>query len=169
LNENDSRRPIDIEPFDTYALRMDAPGYHPSWLQRRANVILTRVLGKGRGPSFMRLLTVHGRRTGRAHTTPVVPVQDGERTWVVSPFGEVGWVRNARATGRIELARGSDDTTYAVREIDAREAVPVLRRYLSLPARFFVRGHIKVTAKSSDDAIAAEAERVPVFELTPTG
>jgi deazaflavin-dependent oxidoreductase (nitroreductase family) len=144
-----------------------APGYHPSWTQRRANVMLTRLLGKGKGPSFMRLLTVHGRKTGRARTTPVVPVFDGDRTWVVSPFGEVAWVRDARATGRIELARGSDDRTYAARELAPEEAVPVLRRYLALPARFFVRRYMKAKAASPDDALAAEAERAPVFELTP--
>ncbi len=136
-------------------------------MQRRANTILTRVLGKGRGPSFMGLLTVRGRATGTSRTTPVVPVRDGDRTWVVSPFGEVAWVRNARAIGRVELRRGDEHTTYAAREVDAHEAVPVLRRYLSMPSRFFVRRHFDVTAKSPDNAIASEANRHPVFELTP--
>lgn len=36
------------------------------------------------------------------------------------------------------------------------EAVPVLRRYLTM-----------VSAKSPADAVAAEASRHPVFELTP--
>lgn len=143
------------------------PVYRPSWVQQRANLMLTRALRKGRGPSFMRLLTVHGRTTGTPRTTPVVPVRDGDRVWVVSPFGEVAWVRNARATGRIELHRGDERTTYTVREVDDHEAVPVLRRYLSMPSRFFVRRHVDVNAKSTDDAIAAEADRHPVFELTP--
>lgn len=141
--------------------------YRPSWLQRRANAGLTRALGKGRGPRFMWLLTVHGRVTGRPRTTPVVPVRAGDRTWVVSPFGEVAWVRDARATGRLELHRGEDRTTYRVRELGAAEAVPVLRRYLSMPSRFFVRRHMHVTATSSDDAIAAVAVRHPVFECIP--
>ena len=140
--------------------------YRPSWMQRRANTMLTRVLRKGRGPSFMRLLTVHGRTTGRTRTTPVVPVRDGDRTWVVSPFGEVPWVRNARATGRVELQRGDEHTSYSARELAAHEAVPVLRRYLTMPSRFFVRRHFDVSAKSPSDAIAAEANRHPVFELT---
>lgn len=115
----------------------------------------------------MRLLTVYGRTTGRPRTTPVVPVHDGDRTWVVSPFGDVAWVRNARATGRVELQRGDEHVTYAVRQLSAAEAVPVLRRYLRLPARFFVRRHFEVSAKSTDDAITAEADRHPTFELTP--
>lgn len=144
-----------------------ASAYRPSWLQRRANKMLTRALRNGRGPSFMRLLTVRGRVTGEARTTPVVPVFGDDRAWVVAPFGEVGWVRNVRATSRIELDRGKEHGTYSARELDASEAVPVLRRYLSMPARFFVRGHIGVKADSPDDAIAAEAGRRPVFELTP--
>jgi deazaflavin-dependent oxidoreductase (nitroreductase family) len=147
--------------------RRTRPAYRPSWVQQRANTLLTRALRKGRGPSFMRLLTVRGRTTGTVRTTPVVPVRDGDRTWVVSPFGEVAWVRNARATGRVDLRRGDEHGTYAVRELGAAEAVPVLRRYLSMPSRFFVRRHVDVTAKSTDDAIAAEAHRHPVFELTP--
>jgi deazaflavin-dependent oxidoreductase (nitroreductase family) len=143
------------------------PVYRPSWLQRRANTLLIRALRKGRGPSFMRLLTVRGRQTGRTYTTPVVPVRDGDRTWVVSPFGEVAWVRNARATGRIELHRGDEHRGYTARELQPDEAVPVLRRYLSMPSRFFVRRYVDVSARSSDAAIAAEAARHPTFELTP--
>ena len=153
--------------MSTAADRPTRPAYHPSSIQRRANTMLTRVLRKGRGPSFMRLLTVHGRATGTARTTPVVPVRDGDRTWVVSPFGDGPWVRNARATGHVELRRGDEHATYAVRELDADEAVSVLRSYLRMPARFFVRRHFDVTARSTDDAIAAEADRHPVFELTP--
>ena len=116
------------------------PAYRPSWVQQRANTMLTRALGKGRGPSFMRLLTVRGRTTGTLRTTPVVPVLDGDRTWVVSPFGEVGWVRNARATrpGRAAPRRRARPPTPSASSTP-REAVPVMRRYLSMPSRFFVR------------------------------
>jgi hypothetical protein len=34
--------------------------YRPSWVQRRANTVLTRALRKGRGPSFMCLLASGG-------------------------------------------------------------------------------------------------------------
>ncbi len=111
------------------------PGYRPSRLQRSANTMLSRALRNGRGPRFMRLLTVRGRRSGAARSTPVVPVRDGERTWVVSPFGEVGWVRDARVAGQIGLDRGGDHTTYEVRELGPDESLPVLERYRSTPAR----------------------------------
>lgn len=141
--------------------------YRPSWAQRQANTMLTRALRNGRGPSFMRLLTVRGRTTGTARATPVVPVHEGDRTWVVSPFGDVAWVLDARATGRVELHRGDQHDTYTIRELNVVNAVPVLRRYLGTPARFFVRRHFAVAATSADTAIAADADRHPVFELTP--
>jgi hypothetical protein len=49
-----------------------------------------------------------------------------------------------------------------------RELVtPVLRVYLTMPTHRVVRRHFEVTKRSSDDAIAAEADRHPVFSLTP--
>lgn len=142
-------------------------GRAPSRLQRLADRLLTRMLRRGRGPSFMRLLIVGGRVTGQLRSTPVVPVQDGGRTWLVSPFGEVAWVRNARAAGRVDLQRGHDRMTFTVRELAAGEAVPVLRAYLSMPSERFVRRDFAVKAASSDAAILDEAARHPVFALTP--
>ncbi len=113
----------------------------------------------------MQLLTVRGRSSGRLRTTPVVPVVDGDRRWVVSPFGEVEWVRNARVAGRIELGRGDARAEYIARELDASEATPVLRAYLSMPSERFVRRDFDVTATSDDAALAAEAPRHPVFAL----
>lgn len=141
--------------------------YRPSWVQRLANGRLTVALRKGRGPSFLRLLSVTGRRTGRVQTTPIVPVHQGDRYWLVSPFGEVGWVRNVRAGSAVALERGDDRITGRARELDAEEATPILRAYLSSRARLFVRKWFEVGARSTDAEIAAEAARHPVFELVP--
>jgi deazaflavin-dependent oxidoreductase (nitroreductase family) len=135
--------------------------------QRVADKLLGRMLRRGSGPSFMQLLTVRGRHSGQLRTTPVVPVVHDDRTWLVSPFGDVEWVRNARAAGRVQLARGDDRVDHAVRELDAHEATPVLRRYLSMPSARFVRRDFDVSSTSDDAAIAAEAPRHPVFRLTP--
>jgi deazaflavin-dependent oxidoreductase (nitroreductase family) len=139
----------------------------PSRIRRFGDRMMMRQLRKGRGPSFITLLTVTGQRTGQARTTPVVPVEADGRTWLVSAFGDVAWVRNTRAAGRLALGRGGDRTTYEAHELPAAEAVPVLRRYLSMPSERFVRSLFDVTARSSDEAIAAEAPRHPVFALTP--
>jgi len=132
-----------------------------------ANAKLRHGLERGRAPKFMRLLTVKGRVTGQPHTTPVVPViRDGD-VWVVSPYGEVAWVRNVRKAGQLELRWGEGRTLYEARELDAREATPVLREYLTLPTHWVVCRHFDVTKRSPDEAIAAEADQHPVFALTP--
>jgi deazaflavin-dependent oxidoreductase (nitroreductase family) len=147
-----------------------AKTYRPGIGAKLANRMLSSLLRKGRGPSFMRLLTVTGRRTGEPHSTPVVPVEDedGDGRWLVAPFGEVGWVRNARAAGQVTLRRGDRSETLAATEIDPGDAVPVLRRYLAMkPAGRFVKAYFDVDPGSSDEAFAAEAPRHPVFALTP--
>jgi len=110
---------------------------------------------------------VQGRRTGQPHATPVVPVERDGRLWLVSPFGEVSWVRNVRAGSDVELSRGGDRRRFRAQELAAPHAVPVLRTYLSMPSERFVRKDFDVTARSSDAEIEAEAARHPVFALTP--
>jgi deazaflavin-dependent oxidoreductase (nitroreductase family) len=141
--------------------------YRPSRARRGADKVMGWLLRHGRGPGFMRLLTVTGRVTGELRTTPVVPVRRDGSVWVVSPFGDVEWVRNVRAVGRLDLHRGDERTAYEARELDVVDAVPVLRAYLSMPSERFVRHDFAITSDSSDEAIAAEASRHPVFVLTP--
>jgi deazaflavin-dependent oxidoreductase (nitroreductase family) len=135
---------------------------------RLANAVLGFLLRAGAGPKFMRLLTVTGRTSGQPRSTPVVPVQTDRGRWLVAPFGEVGWVRNARAAGQVTLRRGRISETLAATEVEVQEAVPVLREYLALkPAGKYVRAYFDVDPDSSDEAFAADAPHHPVFELHP--
>ena len=125
------------------------------------------LLRGGRGPGFMRLLTVVGRRSGRLYTTPVVPVVSVQGRWLVSPYGEVSWVRNARAAGTVTLSRGEQIESLAVNELDATQAAPVLRAYLAMkPAGRFIRAYFDITPESTEEEIREEAPRHPVLELT---
>lgn len=45
------------------------------------------------------ILTVCGRRSGRRYSTPVQLVLGGGERWLVAPYGEREWVKNARAAG----------------------------------------------------------------------
>jgi deazaflavin-dependent oxidoreductase (nitroreductase family) len=143
--------------------------YRTSKTQAAANAVMTWLLRRGRGPGFIWLLTAPGRVTGVPRTTPVVPVLDGDERWVVAPFGAVGWVRNVRAAGRLELHRGRESHAYEARELEPTEAVPVLRDYLSMRTGRYVRDYFDASASSPDDAIAREAAHHPVFALTPAG
>jgi deazaflavin-dependent oxidoreductase (nitroreductase family) len=136
-------------------------------LRRVVDKMLTRMIRRGRGPEFLQLLTVVGRKTGEAHCTPVAPVIHYEGAWLVSPYGQVNWVRSLRASRQAVLSRGDKHTNYRAREVDPVAAVPILRQYLSVPSERFVRKDFDVNARSTDQAIASAAAKHPVFELTP--
>jgi deazaflavin-dependent oxidoreductase (nitroreductase family) len=111
------------------------------------------------------LLTTRGRRTGLRRTNPVVPVEQDGRLWLVAPYGAVPWVLNARAAGRVTLRRRHGSGDYTIRDVPPGEAGPVLKDYFRIaPA---ARRSFQATGDSSAEDFAAEAERHPVFELTP--
>lgn len=111
------------------------------------------------------MLTVAGRRTGRPWSTPVSIVEeDGER-WLVAPYGDRNWVKNARAAGAVELRRGRRSERLRVEELPAEEAVPVLRRYYERSR--VTRPFFDVALDSPREEWLAEAPRHPVFRLLP--
>jgi deazaflavin-dependent oxidoreductase (nitroreductase family) len=127
-----------------------------------SNAIVTALLRAGVKLGAMTLLTVRGRKSGEPRTTPVVVDEyDGQR-WLVSPFGEVNWVRNLRATGEAVLTRGHRSETVAVVELSAAEAAPVLKQIVAR-APSFIRSHFDVTAASPLDDFEREAPRHPLF------
>lgn len=117
----------------------------------------------GVGP-FSLLITI-GRRTGRERATPVVPVSHDGRRWLVAPYGPVAWVKNARAAGSVELRRGRTREAFEIREVDADEAAPVLKRYVAVASA--TRPYFDAAPDAPVAEFRAEADRHPVFELTP--
>jgi deazaflavin-dependent oxidoreductase (nitroreductase family) len=109
------------------------------------------------------LLTVPGRRTGRLYSTPVSLVREDGKRWLVAPYGDRNWVRNARAAGWVELRRGRRRERFAVVDLPPEEAVPVLRRYYELGR--VTRPFFDVDLDSPDEAWLAEAPQHAVFRL----
>ena len=131
---------------------------------RRAVNALVRPLARlGLVGPRTHLLTVAGRRTGRAWTTPVSLVEVGGSRYAVAPYGERNWVRNARAAGQVFLRRGRKRETLRVHELSPEEAVPVLREYYRRGV--FTRPFFQVALASPHAAWLAEAPRHPVFRL----
>jgi deazaflavin-dependent oxidoreductase (nitroreductase family) len=141
-----------------------AATYRLTPARRAANRLVRLLLAFGLMPGPTYLLTVPGRRTGRPLSTPVTLVEEGGQRWLVAPYGEVPWVRNARAAGRVTLTRGRRAETVSLRALSAAEAAPVLRHYVTRVP--ITRPYFDVTPDSPLTAFEADAARHPVFALT---
>ena len=142
--------------------------YRPTPSGRLRDRMITLMLRKGVGPPGLYLLTVPGRKTGISRTTPVAPLEDREGRWLVAPFGPGGWVRNARAAGRVTLSRGRTAETFGATELTPAEAAPILRRYLAEHPRT-VGAYFDAGKDDALENFAAEAPRHPVFRLYVNG
>jgi len=136
--------------------------YRLSAPRRLINALVTPLARFGLAGRHTYILAVRGRKTGKRYETPVTLIEDGDR-WLVAPYGDVTWVRNARAAGEVELTRARRTETLRVEEVTALEAAPVLKRYLN--AAPVVRPFFDVIPESSLDDFAREAPRHPVFRL----
>lgn len=140
-----------------------AATYRLGVTRRLVNVLVTALLRAGLGPPRTYLLGVRGRKSGRLLTTPVTLVEEGGRRWLVAPYGEVGWVKNARAAGRVTLRRGRRAETRRIVELGPEEAAPVLKRYVTEAP--ITRPFFDARPTSDLAAFRAEAPRHPVFRL----
>jgi deazaflavin-dependent oxidoreductase (nitroreductase family) len=136
------------------------------------NPLIDRLLRLGLpfGPNV--LLTVRGRSTGRAYRFPVAIVHARGRRFVQSPFGEVQWVRNLRASGEAVVTHGRRREEVLAVELAPEEAGAVLREgvapYLRFaPLRSVLGRFIDLRADASTEELVAEARRHPTFELLP--
>lgn len=80
-------------------------------------------------------LTVPGRRTRRARTVPVIPVEVEGIRYLVSPYGESDWVRNLRAAGKATLARKGKVETVQASEIAVPGRAAIIAAYRKVCGR----------------------------------
>jgi deazaflavin-dependent oxidoreductase (nitroreductase family) len=140
-----------------------AATYRLTILRRVVNALVRPLTRLGLAGSHTYLLTVRGRRTGKPYSTPVTLVEGDGGRWLVSPYGDVQWVRNVRAHGEVVLARRGRTETLRAEEVDAAAAAPVLRVYRR---RARVTGpFFDVGPDAPEEAFVAEAPRHPVFRL----
>jgi deazaflavin-dependent oxidoreductase (nitroreductase family) len=137
--------------------------YQVGFRVRLINRISKTLIRWGLAPKYTYLLTVPGRKTGRPYSTPVSLVELNGQRWLVAPYGEVSWVRNARVAGRVTLTRGQDVETVTIVPADPKESALVLKRYLTLEP--ITRAYFDAQPDSPLAAFEAEAERHPVFRI----
>jgi deazaflavin-dependent oxidoreductase (nitroreductase family) len=75
-------------------------------------------------------LTVAGRRSGKPHSVPLVPLDHGGSRYLVSARGESDWVRNLRSTGTGEVRSGSGTAErFTAVEVPVGERAPIIAAY----------------------------------------
>ena len=118
----------------------------------------------GLGPSYIYLLEVRGRKSGKLYSTPVDLLELRGKRYLVAPRGRTQWVRNAEAAGEITLKRGSKREVFHMRVIEGSEKLEVLKAYLD-SYKTAVQRYFTIPAGSPPEAFAAIAENHPAFEL----
>ncbi len=108
-------------------------------------------------------LTTMGRKSGRPRATPVTLATVSGNRYLVSPYGEVGWVHNIRAGGTGTLSRRGSHYEVKVSDVTSDEAGPVLQQYVA--DLKIVRPYFDAPAGAGVDAFRAEADRHPVFRI----
>ena len=142
-----------------------AKSYCLTPLRRLVNILMRLLLRLGLAPRTTVLLTVPGRRSGTLRSTPVTLVErDGQR-WLVAPYGPVGWVRNARVAGQVELSRGRRSEMVRVKELAPEAPAPILKAYLERVP--ITRAYFDAAPDAPLVAFMAEAARHPVFQVIP--
>jgi deazaflavin-dependent oxidoreductase (nitroreductase family) len=136
---------------------------------RVGTAFLKAILRAGVPMGPLRLLSHRGRRTGRLYQTPVALVESDGARWLVAAFGETDWVRNVRAAGTVQLQAGLRTRTFDAQELPAKDAAPILRRFLK-KYRFvpFIPPYFSAAPQSPLADFAQDALRHAVFRISPS-
>jgi deazaflavin-dependent oxidoreductase (nitroreductase family) len=140
--------------------------YHRGRWFRLENEVMSSMTRLGVIPRTYVLTTV-GRKTGKEHSNPVTLVKLDNKRWLVAPYGVVSWVKNARVAGEVQITRRGYTRRFQLREVDAAEAGPVLKRYVAIASA--ARPYFRSDRLAPVEAFAGEAAAHPVFELVADG
>jgi deazaflavin-dependent oxidoreductase (nitroreductase family) len=138
--------------------------FRMSALRKMGNFFIGAATLLGIGPRNTHILTTVGRKSGTPHSHPVSLVFEGADRYLVAPYGEVDWVKNARAAGVVELRRGSKTETFTIRQVAPHDAGRVLKAYVGFAP--IVLPYFEASKGSPPEAFAKEADAHPVFLLT---
>jgi deazaflavin-dependent oxidoreductase (nitroreductase family) len=155
-----------------------AKQYRVNDFVRINNSIISSLLRLGIRMGSFTLLTVRGRKSGKPIETPIaIFVQEG-KSYLLTPYGIVNWVRNLRAAGGEATITSSRHTEkICAVELPPEAAAPILREAVrsgppGIPAvlvrvyrTFFVLPYLNVTVDSSLEEYEHEALTHPVFLL----
>jgi deazaflavin-dependent oxidoreductase (nitroreductase family) len=130
---------------------------------RAVNSVVGFMSKRGKGPASQ--LAVTGRTTGERRIVVVTPVRIEGTTYIVAPYGVVGWVRNIRANPNVTMSRGGATSRFTAAEVDKEEAGRVLALYYSDNARY-VKDFMDIPGERTITDFTAVTDQYPVFKLS---
>jgi len=137
----------------------------PSSGERLFNRVFGFLAGVGIAPSFIYLLEVRGRKSGKIYSTAVNLMELNGKQFLVAPRGRTQWVRNAEAADEVTLKRGAR-RRFRLRSLDDSEKPQVLKSYLT-NYKSAVQKFFPIPPGAPVEEFAKIAAGYPVFELTP--
>jgi deazaflavin-dependent oxidoreductase (nitroreductase family) len=142
----------------------------PPWWLKPANKVFIQMsrLGMSFGGDSPVVLTVPGRKSGRARSTPVTPMTVDGQEYVVAGFPDADWVANVRAAGWARLARGRKVRRVNMVELSADDARPLLRAFpTEVPTGVGFMKRSGLVTEGRPEEFEALAGRCAVFRLDP--
>ena len=138
----------------------------PAYVARIVNPALIFAVERlGIAAGGVEILAVRGRTSGQIRKVPVNPLAYDGDWYLFSPRGESEWVRNLRAAGEGELARGGTIRRFRVaEELPDAAKPPVIRAYMQRWAKQ-VASIVGFDADASDAVLAEAAPKHPVFRI----
>jgi len=120
--------------------------------------------GAGVPPSWMCLLEVRGRHSGRTRSTVLVVATHAGERYLVSMLGEnVEWVKNVRAAGGEAVIRHGRRQPVRLEEVPVEDRAPILRAYFHRAPG--ARPHMEANLESSVSDFERIAAVHPAFRI----
>ena len=113
----------------------------------------------------LRVLTTIGRRTGRAHLTPVGVLRFNAQLYVVCPDRTRDWPRNLLAEPECTVRSGSQEQRYRAVRVTGGAGVDVVATYLSVVQAPWALRAFRLADPTDHEQIAASLGRFGVFRL----
>jgi deazaflavin-dependent oxidoreductase (nitroreductase family) len=167
-------RPI-ISGMGTYSM---AKQYRVNAFVRINNLIISSLLHLGISLGSFALLRVRGRKSGKQIETPIAIFVQGEKSYLLTPYGVVNWVRNLRAAGgEATITRSRRTQKIHAVELTPEAAAPIFREavrsgppgipdvIIRVYRSLFVLPYLNVSVDSSLEEYEREVLTHPVFLL----
>lgn len=128
---------------------------------RRVNAFTRWLARRGWGRQVE--LTTTGRETGKPRSIPVSPLDIKGVGYLVSPYGEMDWVKNVRADNKVRLRHGRQDRQVSLAEVPPARRGDLLHAYWKQER--ITRPYFDVPDDPKASDFLAEAEEHPVFRI----